>query len=168
MIPADVRILSCKDLFVSQSSLTGESEPLEKFDRPVTDSVKSPLELSNLAFLGSNVISGSAACIVLATGDYTCFGSMLAKGEYQGFIAPQIDELVKIAGVKPEVITREELKQAGHCFQHGSHRNCQYRQRQQLRLIGRTPGQAELIHQSQLFPAVRNTQYKQKNAGRRC
>jgi len=76
MIPADVRILSCKDLFVSQSSLTGESEPLEKFDRPVTDSVKSPLELSNLAFLGSNVISGSAACIVLATGDYTCFGSM--------------------------------------------------------------------------------------------
>ena len=76
MIPADVRILSCKDLFVSQSSLTGESEPLEKFDSPIMDSVKNPLELSNLAFLGSNVISGSAACIVLATGDYTCFGSM--------------------------------------------------------------------------------------------
>lgn len=76
MIPADVRILSCKDLFVSQSSLTGESEPVEKFDTPIPDSVKNPLELPNLAFLGSNVISGSAACIVLATGDSTCFGSM--------------------------------------------------------------------------------------------
>ena len=38
--------------------------------------IKNPLELSNLAFMGSNVISGSAICIVLATGDYTCFGSM--------------------------------------------------------------------------------------------
>jgi len=76
MIPADVRVLSCKDLFVSQSSLTGESEPVEKYDRPVTDNVKNPLELSNLAFLGSNVVSGSAVCIALATGDFTCFGSM--------------------------------------------------------------------------------------------
>lgn len=76
MIPADVRILTCKDLFVSQSSLTGESEPLEKFDCPTIKKTKNPLELSNLAFMGSNVISGSASCIVLATGDYTCFGSM--------------------------------------------------------------------------------------------
>lgn len=76
MIPADMRILSCKDLFIGQSSLTGESEPLEKYDRPVKEVFKNPLELSNLAFLGSNVISGSAVCIVLATGDSTCFGSM--------------------------------------------------------------------------------------------
>lgn len=76
MIPADVRVIDCKDLFVSQSSLTGESEPLEKYDRAITRENKSPLELSNLAFMGSNVISGSATCIVLATGDYTCFGSM--------------------------------------------------------------------------------------------
>lgn len=76
MIPADVRVIACKDLFVSQSSLTGESEPLEKYDHVVNQDSKNPLELPNLAFMGSNVVSGSATCIVLATGDYTCFGSM--------------------------------------------------------------------------------------------
>jgi len=76
MIPADVRVIACKDLFVSQASLTGESEPLEKYDHSVNQDSKNPLELPNLAFLGSNVVSGSATCIVLATGDYTCFGSM--------------------------------------------------------------------------------------------
>lgn len=76
MIPADARVIACKDLFVSQSSLTGESEPLEKYDHAVNQDVKNPLELANLAFMGSNVVSGSATCIVLATGDYTCFGSM--------------------------------------------------------------------------------------------
>ncbi|WP_100488426.1 magnesium-translocating P-type ATPase [Sporolactobacillus pectinivorans] len=76
MIPADVRVIACKDLFVSQSSLTGESEPLEKYDRSVKDDSQNPLDLPNLAFMGSNVVSGSATCIVLATGDYTCFGSM--------------------------------------------------------------------------------------------
>ena len=76
MIPADVRILSCKDLFISQSSLTGESEPIEKLDGALKDGGKNPLEMSNLAFMGSNVVSGSAVCIVIATGDYTCFGSM--------------------------------------------------------------------------------------------
>jgi len=76
MIPADVRIIACKDLFVSQSSLTGESEPLEKYGAAIETQSKNPLELSNLAFMGSNVVSGSATCIALATGDYTCFGSM--------------------------------------------------------------------------------------------
>ena len=75
MLPADVRVLSCKDLFVSQASLTGESEPIEKYDRPAVIETKNPLELPNLAFMGSNVVSGSAACIVLATGNCTCFGS---------------------------------------------------------------------------------------------
>lgn len=76
MIPADVRVLSCKDLFVSQSSLTGESEPLEKYDHAILQEGTNPLERSNLAFMGSNVVSGSASCLVLATGDYTCFGSI--------------------------------------------------------------------------------------------
>jgi P-type Mg2+ transporter len=76
MIPADVRIISCKDLFVSQSTLTGESEPLEKYDGVLIDGNINPLELSNLAFMGSNVVSGSAICLVIATGDFTCFGSM--------------------------------------------------------------------------------------------
>lgn len=76
MIPADVRIIVCKDLFISQSALTGESEPLEKYAGVLKKDNNNPLELSNLAFMGSNVVSGSAICIVLATGDFTCFGSM--------------------------------------------------------------------------------------------
>ena len=76
MIPADMRVLTCKDLFISQSSLTGESDPLEKTDHIAVAETKNPLEISNLVFMGSNVVSGSAACIVLATGDDTCFGSM--------------------------------------------------------------------------------------------
>jgi Mg2+-importing ATPase len=76
MVPADVRIISCKDLFISQSALTGESEPLEKYGGVLKKDNNNPFELPNLAFMGSNVISGSATCIVLATGDFTCFGSM--------------------------------------------------------------------------------------------
>jgi len=76
MIPADVRVIACKDLFVSQASLTGESEPPEKYAYSVNQESENPLELPNLAFMGSNVVSGFATCIVLATGDYTCFGSM--------------------------------------------------------------------------------------------
>ena len=76
MIPADVRIIVCKDLFVSQSALTGESEPLEKYDGVLNKMAIIRWNYPNLAFMGSNVISGSAICIVLATGDFTCFGSM--------------------------------------------------------------------------------------------
>ncbi len=76
MVPADVRILSCKDLFISQSSLTGESEPVEKIGHAIDKDCKNPLEISNLAFMGTSVVSGSAVCIVLATGEDTCFGSM--------------------------------------------------------------------------------------------
>ena len=76
MVPADVRVLACKDLFIGQSSLTGESKPVEKYDGIDDTTGKSPLELRNLAFMGSNVISGTAICLVIATGNYTCFGSM--------------------------------------------------------------------------------------------
>ncbi|WP_088225403.1 magnesium-translocating P-type ATPase [Desulfosporosinus sp. FKB] len=80
MIPADVRILQAKDLFISQSALTGESEPIEKYSSLVHQTPKAlssnPLELENLAFMGSNVVSGSAVCVVIATGDNTIFGSI--------------------------------------------------------------------------------------------
>lgn len=76
MIPADVRVLACKDLFVSQSSLTGESEPVEKYAGAMEAGSENLLGLPNLAFMGSNVVSGSAVCVVLATGNDTCFGSM--------------------------------------------------------------------------------------------
>jgi Mg2+-importing ATPase len=76
MIPADVRIIEAKDLFISQSALTGESEPVEKFPHPVTDAGSNPLELNNLAFMGTNVISGSATALVITVGDDTILGSI--------------------------------------------------------------------------------------------
>ncbi|MFN7094353.1 MAG: magnesium-translocating P-type ATPase, partial [Burkholderiales bacterium] len=76
LIPADVRILSAKDLFVSQASLTGESLPVEKFALQTKAEVKDSLELENIGFMGSNVVSGTATAIVLATGKNTVFGSL--------------------------------------------------------------------------------------------
>lgn len=75
MIPADVRIIEAKDLFVSQSSLSGESEPIEKL-AVVCEKKDNITEYTNIAFMGSNVISGSAAAIVVSVGDNTLFGSM--------------------------------------------------------------------------------------------
>ncbi|MCL2503484.1 MAG: magnesium-translocating P-type ATPase [Coriobacteriia bacterium] len=79
IIPADVRILRAKDLFISQSSLTGESESVEKFMEPVAGRPASPLDLNNLAFMGSTVISGSAAALVLAVGDDTELGKIASQ-----------------------------------------------------------------------------------------
>ncbi|MCF0260493.1 MAG: magnesium-translocating P-type ATPase [Erysipelotrichaceae bacterium] len=75
LIPADVRILSAKDLFVSQAALTGESEPVEKTGQPC-DPCQSAAEIENLAFMGSTVISGTAKAIAVRTGNHTLFGSM--------------------------------------------------------------------------------------------
>ena len=74
MIPADVRFYDTKDLFIDQASLTGESNPVEKFNsckgtEPVT-------ELPNIGFRGTNVVSGSAMAIVLSTGNDTYLGNM--------------------------------------------------------------------------------------------
>jgi len=76
MIPADIRLLACKDFFVVQSSLTGESLPVEKFSTPVDSTNQSPLELHNICFLGTSVESGSATAVVIATGSDTYLGSM--------------------------------------------------------------------------------------------
>ena len=75
MIPADVRILEARDLFISQSSLTGESEPVEKFAHCENTKVATT-ELSNIAFMGSTVVSGSARAIVVAVGNNTMLGNM--------------------------------------------------------------------------------------------
>lgn len=75
MIPADIRIVQAKDLFVSQSSLTGESDPIEK--HPESKGSKgSVVELDDICFMGSNVVSGSATGIVLSTGNHTYFGTI--------------------------------------------------------------------------------------------
>lgn len=76
MVPADIRILDAKDLFISQSSLTGESEPIEKTAETVRKEAGSVTDYTNIAFMGSNVISGSATAVVICTGDNTLFGSM--------------------------------------------------------------------------------------------
>src|SRR3954454_19759585 len=68
MIPADVRLLSCKDLFLIQASFTGEAFPVEKFDAPELDTARSPLELKNVCFLGTSVESGTALGVIVATG----------------------------------------------------------------------------------------------------
>ena len=86
MVPADLRILAAKDLFIAQSALTGESAPCEKSGAPAQDgSLSSPC----LAFLGTNVLSGSGECIVAATGKETYLGrtagSLAAKPEKSAF-----------------------------------------------------------------------------------
>ncbi|MCQ8212133.1 magnesium-translocating P-type ATPase [Cetobacterium somerae] len=75
IIPADIRLFQAKDLFISQSSLTGESEPVEKFIFDSSES-QSPLESKNLIFMGSNVVSGSAKGIVVTVGDGTILGNL--------------------------------------------------------------------------------------------
>ena len=75
MIPADLRIVETKDFFVSQSSLTGESDSIEK--TPLCNADEgSVVDLDNLVFMGSNVVSGTARGIVFATGNQTYLGSI--------------------------------------------------------------------------------------------
>ena len=80
IIPADLRILEAKDLFISQSSLTGESEPLEKIANLSEERLKNmsnnPLDIENLCFMGTNVVSGTGVAIVVNIGTNTYFGSM--------------------------------------------------------------------------------------------
>ena len=97
MIPGDVRFLEVKDLFIDQASLTGESNPVEKFvnskeDEEITD-------ISNIGFMGTNIVSGTATAIVLSTGNKTYFGSM-AKSLYsvneKNSFEKGIDEVSKL------------------------------------------------------------------------
>lgn len=85
LVPADVRLLDSRDLFISQAILTGESLPVEKYD--VTGHVASKgahdqdagaslLELGSICLMGTNVSSGSAKAVVVATGSDTYFGSL--------------------------------------------------------------------------------------------
>lgn len=78
IVPADIRIISAKDFFVSESALTGESMPVEKTAFSIKEK-KSPLELSNVVFLGTSVTSGSARGVVIQTGIRTIFGAISEK-----------------------------------------------------------------------------------------
>lgn len=76
MIPADVRLVAAKDLFVTQSALTGESLPVEKFDVVERSAARSPIELRNICFLGTSVESGSATGVAVTTGFDTYLGGI--------------------------------------------------------------------------------------------
>ena len=76
MIPADIRFVFTKDAFVAQGSLTGESNPVEKYADIRSDREDALTDLQNIGFMGTNMVSGSATGIVLATNNETYFGSM--------------------------------------------------------------------------------------------
>ncbi|HGM6675419.1 TPA: magnesium-translocating P-type ATPase [Serratia marcescens] len=86
MVPADVRLIASRDLFISQAILTGEAIPIEKYDAMGSVAQKSSegevssenalLELSNVCLMGTNVASGTATAVVVATGGRTYFGSL--------------------------------------------------------------------------------------------
>lgn len=76
-VPADVRLIESKDLFVNQCTLTGEALPVEKHAKiREKKEVRSPFELQNMCFMGTNIESGTATAIVVATGEYTYFGAI--------------------------------------------------------------------------------------------
>ena len=79
MIPADCRVITAKDLFVSQAAMTGESMPVEKFAAQRDANAINPLELDNILFMGTNVVSGSATAVVLGTGNSTYFGALASR-----------------------------------------------------------------------------------------
>jgi len=89
MIPADIRLIRSKDLYISQSTLTGESIPVEKYDldeimqakfkTDANDHQFNPIDLNNMCFMGSSVVSGFGKAVVVATGERTFFGSLAKK-----------------------------------------------------------------------------------------
>ncbi|KJZ35637.1 MULTISPECIES: magnesium-translocating P-type ATPase [Pseudomonas] len=86
MIPADIRLIESRDLFISQAVLTGEALPVEKYDTLGNVAQKCAtgnaadqsnlLDLPNICFMGTNVVSGTAKAVVVATGSRTYFGSL--------------------------------------------------------------------------------------------
>lgn len=79
IIPADVRVLEAKDLYITQSSLTGESDSVKKSsstELPSIDEIESITDLDTICFMGTNVTSGSGKAIVIKTGDSTYFGKV--------------------------------------------------------------------------------------------
>ncbi|MGV8141892.1 MAG: magnesium-translocating P-type ATPase [Candidatus Woesearchaeota archaeon] len=85
IIPADVRLIYSKDLFMNESTLTGEAFPVEKHYETLKKA-NSIYELQNMAFMGTSVVSGSATCVVLTTGKYTEFSHIarnIAKDNFE-------------------------------------------------------------------------------------
>ncbi|MFJ7792765.1 magnesium-translocating P-type ATPase [Pseudomonas sp. NPDC096950] len=107
MIPADIRLIESRDLFISQAVLTGEALPVEKYDTLGNVAQKSAtsaapdqsnlLDLPNICFMGTNVVSGTAKAVVVATGARTYFGS-LAKAIVGSRVQTAFDRGVNSVG----------------------------------------------------------------------
>ncbi len=78
MIPADCRVLTARDLFIAQAAITGESAAVEKCAEPHLDT-QAVLEQGNLVYVGTNVVSGSATALVVATGNRSYFGTLASR-----------------------------------------------------------------------------------------
>ena len=101
MIPADLRIIEAKELYVSQSSLTGESDSVKKVPETSLsiDEIESVTDLDTICFMGTNVISGSAKGIVIKTGDSTYFGKIaktLTTGKEKTAFQKGIENISKL------------------------------------------------------------------------
>jgi len=79
MIPADLRLIEAKDLFINQAALTGEAMPAEKFARACADPIGDPFDLPNICFMGANVVSGYGTGVIVRTGGRTFFGALADK-----------------------------------------------------------------------------------------
>ncbi len=99
MIPADLRIIESKDLYVGQSSLTGESDSVKKDVELDKDEVESIVDFDNICFMGTNVISGSAKGVVIKTGDSTYFGKIahtIASNKNKTAFQREIESISKL------------------------------------------------------------------------
>ena len=101
MIPADLRIIECKDLYVGQSSLTGESDSVKKTVEleDIENELDNIAELDNICFMGTNVISGSAKGVVIKTGDSTYFGKIaytISSGKEKTAFQKGIENISKL------------------------------------------------------------------------
>lgn len=99
MIPADLRIIEAKDLYVGQASLTGESDSVKKSVELQSEKIESIIDLENICFMGTNVISGSAKGIAIKTGDFTYFGKIahtLAHGKEKTAFQKGIESISRL------------------------------------------------------------------------
>lgn len=99
MIPADLRVIDSKDLYVSQSSLTGESDAVKKVVNTDNTSIDSITDLDNICFMGTNVISGYAKGVVFAVGENTYFGKVahtMSSGKPQTAFQKGIKSISKL------------------------------------------------------------------------
>lgn len=101
MIPADLRIIEAKDLYVGQSSLTGESDAVKKSVNSEIDinDINSITDLDTICFMGTNVISGSAKGIVIKIADNTYFGKIahtLTSGKPQTAFQKGVQSISKL------------------------------------------------------------------------